>query len=113
MPTITSASTANPKPVTGFDYAGQPMKAGGFYNGRPEHCAPTDETAQNASQTSVKASPTRRKRRRGIMSPERRKAFGDRMRAYWAQRKAGKATAMDSKSTVAQPALPSVEADSS
>lgn len=30
---------ADPKPVTGFDYAGQPMKPGTFYNGRPEHMA--------------------------------------------------------------------------
>jgi hypothetical protein len=42
MPTITTkllgnTNDADPKPVTGFDYAGQPMKPGAHYNGRPEH----------------------------------------------------------------------------
>ena len=33
---------ADPKPVSGFDYAGQPMKPGAFYNGRPEHMGPAE-----------------------------------------------------------------------
>ncbi len=33
---------ADPKPVTGFDYAGQPIRDGAFYNGRPEHMKPRD-----------------------------------------------------------------------
>src|ERR1041385_6615365 len=31
---------ADPKPVRGFNYAGQPMNDGEFYNGRPEHMKP-------------------------------------------------------------------------
>jgi hypothetical protein len=42
--------TANPKPVTGFDYAGQPMKPNSFYNGRPEHMDPDAQVqAEKAS----------------------------------------------------------------
>lgn len=33
---------ADPKPVRGFNYAGEPMKDGQFYNGRPEHMGPAD-----------------------------------------------------------------------
>lgn len=39
---------ANPKPVTGFDYAGQPMRGNAFYNGRPEHMDPLNPEAKQA-----------------------------------------------------------------
>ena len=71
-------SENDPKPVRGIDYAGQPMKPGDSYNGRPEHCA------SHTPNVSVK----RVAKRTVSMSAERRKAFGDRMRAYWAARKA-------------------------
>lgn len=40
--TVDGKNKADPKPVNGFNYAGQPMKEGDFYNGRPEHMAPRD-----------------------------------------------------------------------
>jgi hypothetical protein len=51
MPILTTkllgnTNDADPKPVTGFDYAGQPMKPGGHYNGRPEHMGRTTEDTQ-------------------------------------------------------------------
>lgn len=36
---------ADPKPVRGFNYAGEPMKEGDFYNGRPENMKPKDRVA--------------------------------------------------------------------
>jgi hypothetical protein len=54
-PTPKPNQPADPKPVTGFNYAGQPMRPGDSYNGRPEHMAPTDQdqtkTTPGASQT--------------------------------------------------------------
>ena len=45
---------ADPKPVTGFDYAGQPMRSiDAHYNGRPEHMAPG--TAATNQQTATEA----------------------------------------------------------
>jgi hypothetical protein len=54
MPTITTkllgnTNDADPKPVTGFDYAGQPMKPGGHYNGRPEHMGASNTQNNKAS----------------------------------------------------------------
>jgi hypothetical protein len=85
-----TAETANPKPVTGFDYAGQPMRPGSFYNGRPEHCDPAVSTSTVQPVAAAVDTPgTRRKRnRRSTWSAEARAAFSQRMRNYWAQRKA-------------------------
>jgi hypothetical protein len=90
MPIVTTkslgigASEADPKPATAFDYAGQPIKPGGFYNGRPEHQGPNATHVERAAKA--------RTPRSRAMTAERRKAFGDRMRAYWAARKANAAT---------------------
>jgi hypothetical protein len=78
------SETANPKPVTGFDYAGQPMKPNSFYNGRPEHMAPAQ--AQKPAVVRVK-----RQRKPSAWTAEKRAAFAERMRNYWIQRKAGSA----------------------
>ncbi len=83
---ILGNNEADPKPATAFDYAGQPIKPGGYYNGRPEHSAPRVASIAHA-----------RKYKR-TMSAERRKAFGERMRAYWAQRKTASHEATQSKS---------------
>jgi hypothetical protein len=70
---------SDPKPVRGIDYAGQPIPPGGYYNGRPEHSAPYIRKHKEHKPHS----------KRG-WTAEKRKAFGNRMRAYWAQRKAQK-----------------------
>jgi hypothetical protein len=84
------SETANPKPVTGFDYAGQPMKPDSFYNGRPEHMDPDASTvpvwAEKSSVVRVK-----RKRRPSAWTAEKRAAFAERMRNVWIQRKSGAA----------------------
>ncbi len=87
MPVITTniigKSEANPKPVTGVNYAGEPMKPGDYYNGRSEHCAPDVANTQPAR------TPTRRAKRKGsAWTAEKRAAFAERMRNYWQQRKA-------------------------
>ena len=85
MPIITTKilgeNDSDPKPVRGIDYAGQPIPPGGAYNGRPEHM---DKAAIVREDRIARL----RNAKRGPMSAERRKAFGDRMRAYWAARKA-------------------------
>ncbi len=84
-----TSETANPKPVTGVNYAGEPMKPGDYYNGRLEHCAPD---VANTHQTRVSATPTRRAKRKGsAWTAEKRAAFAERMRAYWQQRRSGTA----------------------
>ena len=110
MPIITtkvlgiSASEADPKPTTGFDYAGQPMKPGAPYNGRPEHMA------QNAPGSPV----TRPKKLIGGLSREdfiariragRERAKARREKA--AARKAAAKSATDSQSTVS----PSIDSE--
>jgi hypothetical protein len=88
MPIITTKilgkEDADPRPVTGVNYAGEPMKPGDYYNGRPEHQGPHTTRVERAQEPRS----ARKHRRKSVMSPERRKAFGDRMRAYWAKRKA-------------------------
>ena len=42
---------ADPKPVTGFNYAGQLMRPGEPYNGRPEHMDPTTASEQSEHAT--------------------------------------------------------------
>lgn len=81
-----TSETANPKPVTGFDYAGQPMKPNDFYNGRPEHQDPSTSTAAAEKQPVVRI---KRKRKRSAWTAEKRAAFAERMRNYWIQRKSG------------------------
>ena len=48
MPIITSKilgiNEADPKPATCINYAGQPMRPGDAYNGRPEHMANASES---------------------------------------------------------------------
>lgn len=86
-----TSETANPKPVTGFDYAGQPMKPNSFYNGRPEHCAPA---ASDTPQTRIPAAVQvqyKRKRKPSAWTAEKRAAFAERMRQYWRERKAAPA----------------------
>ena len=96
---ITTQQQADPKPVTGFDYAGQPMRtADAHYNGRPEHQATADLQQSNqaihpdqaihalsdrASQ-SVRLSPSRNKR----WTAEKRAVFAQQMRQIWIRRKA-------------------------
>ena len=81
MPVITTKNlgldpaTANPKPVTGFNYAGQPMKPGEHYNGRPEHMGKPAEASPGASQRTIQS--------HSQWTPERRAAFGQKMRNYW------------------------------
>ncbi len=98
MPIITTkilgVNEADPKPATGFNYAGEPMKPGDFYNGRPEHQGPSATRVERAQESRR----THKARKAGSMSLERRKAFGDRMRAYWAQRKTASHEATQSKS---------------
>src|SRR5215831_11936580 len=48
---------ADPKPVTGFDYAGQPIKPGGYYNGRPEHQSPDTAHPEDATTSSLSGAP--------------------------------------------------------
>jgi hypothetical protein len=79
--------TANPKPVTGFDYAGQPMRPNSFYNGRPEHQDPAANTVQ-VQQQKQPVVRIKRKRRPSAWTAEKRAAFAERMRNYWQQRKA-------------------------
>jgi hypothetical protein len=92
MAIITTKSIADSKPITPLDWCGNPIKDGRSYWGN-------EDASQDAVSRSVEAPGTRpdegpatmprkRRRRRGIMSPEQRAAFGDRMRAYW-QRKRG------------------------
>jgi hypothetical protein len=85
MPIITTKilgeNVADPKPATCINYAGQPMKPGDAYNGRPEHM---DKAAIVREDRIARL----RNAKRSPMSAERRAAFGKRMRAYWAARKA-------------------------
>jgi hypothetical protein len=74
MPIITTKALglepeADPKPVTAFDYAGQPIPPGGHYNGRPEHMGNAPESP-----------------------PARRRGNREALAAYWAKRKAQKAS---------------------
>jgi hypothetical protein len=81
MATITTKSIADSKPITPLDWCGNPIKDGRSYWGN-------DDASQDAPPSPVKAPATRRKRVAGTMSPEKRAAFGQRMREYW-QRKKG------------------------
>jgi hypothetical protein len=83
-----TSETANPKPVTGFDYAGQPMKPNDFYNGRPEHQDPSSSTSTVQEEKPLVVR-IKRKRKRSGWTAEKRAAFAERMRNYWQQRKAG------------------------
>jgi hypothetical protein len=87
MPVITTKimgdNEADPKPVRGVNYAGLPMKPGDFYNGRPEHQAPNVLGTEPTHSVKRKRSAYDKRK-----SPEFKKQFSDRMRAYWAQRKA-------------------------
>jgi hypothetical protein len=80
--------TANPKPVTGFDYAGQPMKPNDFYNGRPEHQNPA-AVQVHVQEQQPPVVRIKRKRKRSAWTAEKRAAFAERMRNYWQQRKLG------------------------
>jgi hypothetical protein len=80
MAIITTKSIADSKPITPLDWCGNPIKDGRSYWGA--------DAQQEAPPSPVKAVPTRRKRVSATMSPERRAAFGARMREYW-QRKRG------------------------
>jgi hypothetical protein len=82
-----TAETANPKPVTGFDYAGQPMKPDSFYNGRPEHQDPDAQVQVHVQAVDAPKARIKRKRK-STWSAEARAAFSQRMRNYWAMRKA-------------------------
>lgn len=46
-------ATANPKPVRGVNYAGQPMSDDEYYNGRPEHQAPNESKSSSYSITNT------------------------------------------------------------
>jgi hypothetical protein len=91
MAIVTTKSIADPKPVRPIDWTGHPLREGAQYAGG-------DERYQDGTPRGVEASPTRpdpapvspqrkRRRRRGIMSPEQRQAFGDRMREYWSKKR--------------------------
>jgi hypothetical protein len=85
---------ADPRPVTGINYAGQPMKPGEFYNGRPEHMDPEQRDAVVEIFDHGHEQPVRRRKpkRKSHWTPEKRAAFAQRMRNvaqnYWSQRKA-------------------------
>jgi len=94
-------TSADPKPVRGFDYAGQPMKEGTYYNGRPEHMAPEAETMQKLTPQESACLPERRQmaRARAIAQHARERAHPSRtlearektsvrMKAWWAKRRA-------------------------
>jgi hypothetical protein len=84
-----TSETANPKPVTGFDYAGQPMKPGSHYNGRPEHCDPAASTSTSTVAAGDAPKTRMKRKRRSAWTKEARAAFSQRMREYWAKRNAG------------------------
>jgi K+-transporting ATPase c subunit len=48
---VLGLTEANPKPVRGVNYAGQPMSDDEYYNGRPEHMGPN--TTSNSTSYSV------------------------------------------------------------
>ena len=86
---------ANPKPVHDVNYAGQPMKPGDFYNGRPEHQNPAKlfKTPFPMPQRESKVSHTHSEKLRKAWTPEKRKAYAARMKQWWAARKANAAQA--------------------
>lgn len=72
---------ADPHPVTGINYAGEPMKPGAFYNGRPEHM---DPKAQSTTASPTKPSPKGKQR-----SPQQLQRLRDHaamMRAKWREK---------------------------
>jgi K+-transporting ATPase c subunit len=52
---VLGLNEANPKPVRGVNYAGQPMSDDEYYNGRPEHMGPN--TTSNTTSYSVTNTP--------------------------------------------------------
>ena len=73
----------DPKPVLGVDYAGRPMKAGDFYNGRPEHMAPPDKMAQMRAAITPKEerSPGQLAKMRASIARARQKRWENRQKA--------------------------------
>ena len=82
---VIQSETADPKPVSGVDYAGQPIPPNGFYNGRPEFMQPVPDAGKRPS-VPKDESRTHRKPKR-VISPERRAALAQRMRLYWQRRR--------------------------
>jgi hypothetical protein len=104
MAIITTNSVSNPKPVRPVDWTGNPLPDGASYAGGDVRFK---DVPQDAPPSPVKASPTRRKRTGIPQTPEQRKAFGDRMRAYWAKKRG----TLDSQSIVQPTESPSVSTD--
>jgi K+-transporting ATPase c subunit len=50
---VLGLNEANPKPVRGVNYAGQPMSDDEYYNGRPEHQAPNESKSSSYSITNT------------------------------------------------------------
>lgn len=76
---------ANPKPVRGFNYAGEPMKPGDFYNGRPEHQRP------DGYNIPVRTPKSERPPEYIAMMRERARKSVAGTKAYWARKRAEKA----------------------
>jgi len=82
---ITTQNTANPKPVQQYNWTGNPIKPGETYYGTSN-----TGTAHSVSVVNAHVERIKRKRKAGpTWSVEAKAAFGQRMREYWAKRKAG------------------------
>jgi hypothetical protein len=110
MAIVTTKSLADPKPVRPVDWTGHILPEGKPYAGGDPRYSDSNGAVQDAPGSPVKAPPTRRKRKRALMSPEARKAFGERMRAYWATKRPAP-SAVDTQSIVHTPDSPSVAID--
>lgn len=73
------AATADPKPVRHINWTGQPMKEGDNYWGSDTGPAKAESVTKDEPVQRV----IRKRRKRGLMSPEAKKAISERMRAYW------------------------------
>ena len=95
QPKPSAKQQADPKPVRGFNYAGQPMADGEYYNGRPEHMAPEKvEEPKPLFGGPARYKYARAKRR----TPEAREKQSAKMVAWWAKKRA-KETKAEPEST--------------
>jgi len=85
---ITTSSVANPKPVQQYNWTGNPIKPGETYYGSSTPQTRT-ASAQSVVQVFVPVQRKARRKRTSTWSAEAKAAFGQRMREYWAKRKAG------------------------
>lgn len=83
MPIVTTQSVANPKPVRGVNWCGNPMAPGDDYWGT----STKSEDRGNDPAVSAPA-PRKAKHKRKPWTAEKRQAYAARMREWWAARKA-------------------------